>query len=118
MIDWSDDAIIAAEKAFWGESYQIEHADWRSALTAAVKVQGLLSPEEMLKNRIIKVNKPRKVDVTVLLSFELGYDEAIDDAIREIKAYHIPAKHITSKMFADQRKQEVIDILTKLKKSD
>jgi hypothetical protein len=118
MIDWSDDAIIAAEKAFWGEIYQIEHADWRAALTAAVKVQGLMSPEEMLKNRVIKVKKPRQVDVTVLLSYELGYDEAIDDAVRVIKEYHIPAKHVTSKIFADLRKQEVITLLTNLKKTD
>lgn len=37
--DWADEAIDAAWKAFWGDCHQIEKADMRAALNAALEAQ-------------------------------------------------------------------------------
>ena len=40
MIKWTDSAIDAAWKAFWGDNHQIEKADMKAALDAAFMSQG------------------------------------------------------------------------------
>lgn len=47
MIDWTDKAIDAAWRAFWGENHQIEKADMRAALDAAVEAQNITDEDPL-----------------------------------------------------------------------
>jgi hypothetical protein len=92
MIDWKPEAISAAWRAFNESSDN----PMRSALNAAVEKNGI---EELDTDGF----------------FEAGYSQAIDDVAGLVENWQIPSKSVVGKMYADERKEEIVNAIRKMK---
>ena len=92
MINWKPEAIAAAWKAFHGASDN----PMRAALNAAVERNGI---EELDTDEF----------------FEAGYSQAIDDVAGLVENWQIPSKSVVGRMYADERKAEVVNAIRKMK---